>query len=157
MMSFIDITFITEYVEVQSQMPRKDTSEGDEDFYETIMAEMEDAMSTSYIHGRWVTTSMTDGYVNEILKNKLYAHICIQENFKFNLCTYVFRATAIQLEGEKQWKIVAPHLPANDSLLYSFVASSEAIASGSMISPLHTILGGKMVVDYVLQRPNLNP
>ena len=77
MMSFIDITFITEYVEVQSQMPRKDTSEGDEDFYETIMAEMEDAMSTSYIHGRWVTTSMTDGYVNEILKNKLYAHICI--------------------------------------------------------------------------------
>ena len=60
-----------------------------------------------------------------------------------------FRATAIQLEGEKQWKIVAPHLPANDSLLYSFVASSEAIASGSMISPLHTILGGKMV-DYVL-------
>ena len=55
-------------------MPRKDTSEGDEDFYETIMAEMEDAMSTSYIHGRWVTTSMTDGYVNEILKNKLYAH-----------------------------------------------------------------------------------
>ena len=72
----LDITFITEYVEVQSQMPRKDTSEGDEDFYETIMAEMEDAMSTSYIHGRWVTTSMTDGYVNEILKNKLYAHIC---------------------------------------------------------------------------------
>ena len=68
---------------------------------------------------------------------------------------YVFRATAIQLEGEKQWKIVAPHLPANDSLLYSFVASSEAIASGSMISPLHTILGGKLV-DYVLLRPNLN-
>jgi len=114
--------FPIEYVEVQSQMPRKDTSEGDEDFYETIMAEMEDAMSTSYIHGRWVTTSMTDG------------------------------ATAIQLEGEKQWKIVAPHLPANDSLLYSFVASSEAIASGSMISPLHTILGGlSLTVQFLAQ------
>ena len=62
---------------------------------------------------------------------------------------FIFRATAIQLEGEKQWKIVAPHLPANDSLLYSFVASSEAIASGSMISPLHTILGGKKIIIYI--------
>merc|ERR1711953_395148 len=113
--------FPIEYVEVQSQMPRKDTSEGDEDFYETIMAEMEDAMSTSYIHGRWVTTSMTDG------------------------------ATAIQLEGEKQWKIVAPHLPANDSLLYSFVASSETLSS-AMISPLHTILAGLALTAQFLNQ-----
>ena len=29
--------------------------------FDEIMAEMEDAMSTSYIHGRWVTTSMANG------------------------------------------------------------------------------------------------
>ena len=63
-----------------------------------------------------------------------------------------FRAAAIQLEGEKQWKIVAPHLPANDSILYSFVASSEAVSSGSVISPLHTILGGlSLTVQFLAQ------
>ena len=35
---------------------------------------------------------------------------------------------------------MAPLLPANDSLLYSYVASSETLSS-AMISPLHTILG----------------
>ena len=29
--------------------------------FDEIMAEMEDAMTTSYIHGRWVKTSMADG------------------------------------------------------------------------------------------------
>ena len=60
-----------------------------------------------------------------------------------------YRATVIQLAGEKQWKIVAPLLPANDSLLYSYVASSETLSS-SMISPLHTILGGLTLTAQLL-------
>ena len=54
--------FPVEFVEIQPhQEIQKETSEGGDDVYDAIMAEMEDAMSTSYIHGRWVTTSMTDG------------------------------------------------------------------------------------------------
>ena len=60
---------------------------------------------------------------------------------KIQTFIFQFRATAIQLEGEKQWKIVAPTIPTNDSLLYSFIASSETLSS-AMISPLHTILAG---------------
>ena len=67
-------------------------------------------------------------------------------NFSF---LNIYRATAIQLDGEKQWKIVAPLLPANDSLLYSYVASSETLSS-SMISPLHTILGGLTLTAQLL-------
>ena len=54
--------FPVEFVEIQPhQEIQKETCEGGDDVYDAIMAEMEDAMSTSYIHGRWVTTSMTDG------------------------------------------------------------------------------------------------
>ena len=69
----------------------------------------------------------------------------------FVICLFLndYRATAIQLDGEKQWKIVAPLLPANDSLLYSYVASSETLSS-SMISPLHTILGGLTLTAQLL-------
>lgn len=64
-----------------------------------------------------------------------------------------FRAAAIQLEGEKQWKIVAPLLPANDSLLYSFVACSETMStSESLISPLHTIFGGLSLTAQLLSQ-----
>lgn len=66
-----------------------------------------------------------------------------------NFLKNYYRATAIQLDGEKQWKIVAPLLPANDSLLYSYVASSETLSS-SMISPLHTILGGLTLTAQLL-------
>jgi len=110
--------FPIELVELEHQLSRR-SSEITEEGFDAIMAEMEDAMSTSYLHGRWVSTSMSDG------------------------------ATAIQLDGEKQWKIVAPLLPANDSLLYSYVASSETLSS-SMISPLHTILGGLTLTAQLL-------
>ena len=69
-----------------------------------------------------------------------------------NMYTYLYnRATAIQLDGEKHWKIVAPLLPANDSLLYSYVASSETLSS-AMISPLHTILGGLTLTAQLLSQ-----
>jgi len=113
--------FPIELVELEAQTSSRRSSEITEDGFDAIMAEMEDAMSTSYIHGRWVSTSMSDG------------------------------ATAIQLDGEKQWKIVAPLLPANDSLLYSYVASSETLSS-AMISPLHTILGGLTLTAQLLSQ-----
>ena len=62
-----------------------------------------------------------------------------------------FRASAIQLDGEKQWKIVAPTIPTNDSLLYSFIASSETLSS-AMISPLHTILAGLALTAQFLNQ-----
>ena len=52
--------FPIEFVEIQNQMPRKEPLEN-EDVNDDLIADLEDAMSTSYIMGRWVTTSMTDG------------------------------------------------------------------------------------------------
>ena len=112
------LIFPIELIEVENSQNLEKIQ--DENF-DSIMAEMEDAMSTSYIHGRWVTTSFNDG------------------------------ATAINLEGDKNWKIVAPNLPANDSLLYSFVASSETLTS-ALISPLHTILGGLTFTAQLLSQ-----
>ncbi len=101
--------------------------------YDSLVAELQDAMSTSHIHGRWVTTS-TSG-----------------------------PATIIQLDGggEKQWRIVAPLLPSDETTFYSaLAASSELTATPSagassassltsggggaqtVVTPLHTILGG---------------
>ena len=53
-----EFIFPIEFVEVESSTS-KISDVSDEGY--AIMAEMEDAMSTSYIHGRWITTSMTDG------------------------------------------------------------------------------------------------
>ena len=46
---------------VDVDVSRKSSDVAMDDAFDEIMAEMEDAMSTSYIHGRWVTTSMNDG------------------------------------------------------------------------------------------------
>ena len=51
--------FPIELVELEHHSSRRSSEIADEGF--DIMAEMEDAMSTSYIHGRWVSTSMSDG------------------------------------------------------------------------------------------------
>ena len=53
-----EFIFPIEFVDVESSIS-KISDDSDEGY--DIMAEMEDAMSTSYIHGRWITTSMTDG------------------------------------------------------------------------------------------------
>lgn len=55
--------FPIELVEIPSQATSAEKSDCSEETFDAIMAEMKDAMSTSYIHGRWVTTSMSDGYV----------------------------------------------------------------------------------------------
>ena len=52
--------FPIELVELEHQLSRR-SSEITEEGFDAIMAEMEDAMSTSYLHGRWDSTSMSDG------------------------------------------------------------------------------------------------
>ena len=54
-----EFIFPIEFVEVETSTSK--LSDVTDEGYDAITAEMEDAMSTSYIHGRWVTTSMTDG------------------------------------------------------------------------------------------------
>ena len=56
----IKFIFPIELVEVEILSSRR-SSEVTEEGFDSILAEMEDAMTTSYIHGRWVSTSMSDG------------------------------------------------------------------------------------------------
>lgn len=101
-----------------------------EDDYDVLVAEMEDAMTTSHVHGQWVTTSLS-------------AHTA---------------SNSTNLEGEKQWRIVAPLLPATGDYTpyYALMAAlSDNVGSSSstsqdgaaalahaIVSPIHTISGG---------------